>query len=200
MGASVPGFAEPLGIGQCPSGAPIYENAVNQSAGDTYNVFVTQAEKEIFDLASKTGVGLLCRMPLAQGILTGKFPIGQKVPEGHRAGRAGKNLERRIEMTEDLRHIAAAYPGGLTRLALHFSLAPQAVSCIIPGARNKAQLEENIGAANGSMVSPEVREQIEQIRRKWDRDHINFMLVARKWFRRLIPNSLKLRNPATQHR
>jgi len=105
----------------------------------TYNVFVPQAEKEIFDLASKTSCGLLCRLPLAQGILTGKFPIGQKVPAGHRACRAGKIMERRIEMAEDLRHIAAAYPGGLTRLALHFSLAPHAVSCIIPGARNKAQ-------------------------------------------------------------
>ena len=154
----------------------------------TYNVFVTQAEKEIFDLASETGAGLLCRMPLAQGILTGKFPIGQKVSEGHRAGRAGKNLERRIEMAQDLRHIAAAYPGGLTRLALHFSLAHQTVSCIIPGARNKAQLEENISAANDDALCPEVREQIEQIRRKWDRDPINFMLIAKKWFRRLIPS------------
>ena len=166
----------------------------------TYNVFVTQAEKEIFDLASTTGAGLLCRMPLAQGILTGKFPIGQKVPEGHRAGRSGKNLERRIEMAQDLRHIAAAYPGGLTRLALHFSLAHQTVSCIIPGARNKAQLEENISAANGNALCPEVREQIKQIRRNWDRDPINLMLIAKKWFRCLIPSSLKLRNQATQHR
>ena len=101
-------------------------------------------------MAEEHGVGLMCRLTLAQGVLTGKFQAGQVVANDHRANISGsERLQRRIEMAEALRPLGVAYDGGMTRMAHHFSLTPQAIMTIIPGARTIAQLEENVEASNG---------------------------------------------------
>ena len=134
----------------------------------TYNIFNTEAEKALFDRAEREGIGMLCRLPLAQGILTGKFRPDESVPEGHRAHLAGEKMMRRIEKAEQLRPLGETYEGGMTRMAHHFSLAPRAVSAIIPGARTIAQLEENVAASNGTGLAQGIRKEIDRIRSRWD--------------------------------
>ena len=136
----------------------------------TYNLFDTTAEAELFPLAQERGVGILCRLPLAQGILTGKFRAGDAVPAGHRAHLAGSQMADRIAKAEVLRPLAAHYPGGMARLAHHFSLTPPAVSAIIPGARTIAQVEENVAASNATGLSATVRAQVDAIRATWTTD------------------------------
>jgi len=133
----------------------------------TYNVFEIQAEQELFSLAQERGVGLLCRMPLARGVLTGKFRPGEPVPDGHRALLDGDRLEENIRRAELLRPLAEQYEGGMTRLAHHFCLSASAISAIIPGSRTFAQLEENVAASNGVGLDPETRGQIEHVRAMW---------------------------------
>lgn len=133
----------------------------------TYNIFNTEAEEEFFDAAERAGVGILCRLPLAQGILTGKFHAGQEVPEGHRAHLAGERMMGHIEKAEGLRSLGDSYEGGMTRMAHHFSLSPTAISAIIPGARTVAQLEENVAASNGTGLPPEVCDKIDGVRSRW---------------------------------
>jgi aryl-alcohol dehydrogenase-like predicted oxidoreductase len=132
----------------------------------TYNLFEIEAEQRLFDLAQAHGVGLLCRMPMARGILTGKFRAGEEVAEGHRARMDGGYGER-IAQAEALRPLGEAYEGGMTRLALHWSLTPPAISAIIPGARTVEQIKENVRASNGCAVSPSLRAEIERIRAGW---------------------------------
>jgi aryl-alcohol dehydrogenase-like predicted oxidoreductase len=132
----------------------------------TYNVFQTDARERLFPMAEEHGVGLLCRMPLARGILTGKFSAGQDVAEGHRALLDGDRTER-IRQAEELRPLGMSYEGGMTRLALHYSLAPSAISALIPGARKVAQLEENVRASDGCGLSAEIAAQIARIQRSW---------------------------------
>ena len=133
----------------------------------TYNIFETDAEKSLFDMAGKNGLGLLCRMPLARGVLTGKFHPGQEVPRGYRAHLDGQRAVERIRMIEDLRPIATEYEGGMTRMALHFSLTPQAISAIIPGARTVEQLEENVAASNGIGLPDNICGKIDRVRVSW---------------------------------
>jgi aryl-alcohol dehydrogenase-like predicted oxidoreductase len=133
----------------------------------TYNMFDTEAETRLFDMAEASGVGLLCRKPLARGVLTGKFSPDEKVAEGHRALLDGDKMWDHIRMAEALRPVAADYPGGMTHLALHFSLTPSAVSAIIPGARTVAQLEENVAASNGDGLPEEMQEAVRRIMRAW---------------------------------
>jgi aryl-alcohol dehydrogenase-like predicted oxidoreductase len=132
----------------------------------TYNLFETEVEEELLASARARGVGLLCRMPLARGILTGKFPPGKEVPDGHRARLDGQHRDR-VALVEDLRALGTAYEGGMARLALHFSLAAPAISTIIPGARTIAQLDENAAASNGCVVSAGLRAELDRIRAGW---------------------------------
>ena len=133
----------------------------------TYNIFNIEAEERLFSVASKYKVGIVCRMPLAQGILTGKFRPGEEVPEDHRAHRAYQHMNEQIDMAEDLRPLGSTYKGGMTRLALHFCLTPQAISTIIPGSRTTEQLDENVIASNGSGLSEKTRSEIDRKRAMW---------------------------------
>ena len=134
----------------------------------TYNIFNTDAENRLFALAKEKGIGLLIRLPLAQGILSGKFSPGTKVPAGHRAHLAGDQMQDRIQKASDLRPLGNVYSGGMTRLAHHFSLKPQAVSAIIPGARSTNQLKENLAASNRIGLTDEMRQQVDTVRAKWE--------------------------------
>jgi aryl-alcohol dehydrogenase-like predicted oxidoreductase len=133
----------------------------------TYNILVTEAEDALFGLAQARGMGLLCRMPLARGVLTGKFLPGEEVQPGHRALLDGERMVENVRRAGTLRPVAAQYEGGMTRMAHHFALTPRAISAIIPGARTFEQLEENVAASNGVGLPRDVREQIEQVRATW---------------------------------
>ncbi|MGC9468579.1 MAG: aldo/keto reductase [Anaerolineae bacterium] len=129
----------------------------------TYSILHTVPENGLFQMATDKGVGLLCRMPLARGVLTGKFEPDQKVPAGHRALLDGDQVYDNIRRAEALRPVAEAYQGGMTRLALHYSLTPRAVSAVIPGARNQVQLEENVAASNGTGLPASVWAEIQRL-------------------------------------
>jgi len=139
----------------------------------TYNIFVTEAQEALFPLAEKQGVGLLGRMPLARGVLSGKFrldqtTLDQTALEGYRARLDGERATQRIRLVEELRPLGTAYPGGLTRLAHHFGLTPKAMSAIIPGARTLEQLTENVAASNGRGLPAAIRQKIDQICQSWN--------------------------------
>jgi aryl-alcohol dehydrogenase-like predicted oxidoreductase len=133
----------------------------------TYNLFNTEAEARLFEAAEAAGVGIMCRMPLARGVLTGKFSPDEEVSEGHRALLDGDKMWDHIRMAEALRPIADGYPGGMTHMALHFSLTPPAVSAIIPGARTLDQLEENVAASNGEGLPDRVQDAVRQVTAGW---------------------------------
>lgn len=133
----------------------------------TYNIFETEAQ-ELFPVAEAAGVGLLCRMPLARGVLTGKFSSDQSDLGQHRAGLDGEKALSRIPLVEELRPLGDAYEGGLTRMAHHYSLTPSAISAIIPGARTTEQLQENVKASNGKGLPAEIGHQIAQIQAGWN--------------------------------
>ncbi|MDF1514177.1 MAG: aldo/keto reductase [Anaerolineae bacterium] len=133
----------------------------------TYNIFDIEVEHRLFSLAEEKGVGLLCRMPLARGVLTGKFRLGQDVADGHRALLDGDQMWDNVRKADQLRPIAEQYPGGMTRMAHHFSLTPGAISAIIPGARTDEQLEENVAASNGVGLPGDIKREILRIRESW---------------------------------
>ena len=133
----------------------------------TYNIFQTDADAELFALALEKGVGIMGRMPLAQGILTGKFKAGQEVPKGHRAHLAGDKMMKQIELAEQLKPLGDAYPGGMARMAHHFALTPRGMSATIPGARTIEQLADNVAASNGTGLDATVKAKIDAIRSGW---------------------------------
>jgi aryl-alcohol dehydrogenase-like predicted oxidoreductase len=156
-----------VAVNSAADGAWLIENAEVDVLQITYNIFVTDAEEGLFGLALEHGVGLLCRMPLARGVLTGKFRPGEGIGPGHRAALDGERAAENVCKAEMLRPVAESYPGGMTRLAHHFCLTPRAISAIIPGARTVAQVEENVSASNWRGLSAETRRLIRQARQSW---------------------------------
>lgn len=156
-----------VAVNSAADGIWLMERDLVEALQITYNIFAIETEERLFALAEEKGVGLLCRMPLARGVLTGKFHPGQEVSSDHRATLDGDRMWENVRRAESLRPIAETYEGGMTRLAHHFSLTPRAISTIIPGARTLAQLEENVAASNGVGLAAAVRGEIERVRSTW---------------------------------
>jgi aryl-alcohol dehydrogenase-like predicted oxidoreductase len=133
-----------------------------------FNIFRQRPAELFFEQAMKRKVGILARVPLASGLLTGKLrPDTKFEKEDHRAyNRHGEEFDRgetfsgvdyaaALEAVEEIRGML---PEGETmaQFALRWILMFEAVSCCIPGAKNPRQAEENALAAECSPLSPEM--------------------------------------------
>lgn len=158
-----------VSINDAASGRWLIENGLVDMIQIPYNILEPQIGEEIFPLAAQAGLGVLVRVPMAQGILTGKFSPGQAVPEGHRALMAGERMAECIVRTEDLKPLAADVGLPLATLALRYAISPKGVSAAIPGARTVEQLEQNVSASNGVGLDEELLARLARVQRRWHR-------------------------------
>ncbi|MBI3591148.1 MAG: aldo/keto reductase [Candidatus Melainabacteria bacterium] len=125
-----------------------------------YNILAQTPQKNLFPKALKHNIGIIARVPLAYGALSGKFTSNTTFPSGDfRSGKyAGNGLKyilseieryKKIVRTDDKEKLVSA--------ALHFALAHKAVSLTIPGIRNAKQAEENCSIfENEKAISKEI--------------------------------------------
>ncbi len=113
-----------------------------------FNAFF-QEPAAIFPFLKARKIALLAKVPLDSGWLTGKY--GQtSVFSGIRARWDEKTIRRRAILVEKLKQITGETD--LTATALAFVLSYDAVTAVIPGIRNHAQLETNIQAETRVMT------------------------------------------------
>jgi aryl-alcohol dehydrogenase-like predicted oxidoreductase len=126
-----------------------------------YSLAGRDAEHDLLPLGLDQGVGSLIWSPLAFGVLSGKFRRGQPDPEGARASLAGAPghvaRARLDDMTDALALIAAQRNVTMAQVALNYLLRKPGVTTLILGARNEAQLKDNIAAAGWSLSEDEIR-------------------------------------------
>jgi aryl-alcohol dehydrogenase-like predicted oxidoreductase len=140
-----------------------------------FNIFRQKPIHEFFPLAEEQNIGILARVPLASGLLSGKMTAGREFsPDDHRnfnrGGQAfdrgetfsGVNFETGLDAAEKLKELV---PEGYTlaQLALRWILMHPAVSCTIPGAKRPEQVEDNLAAAEMPALSEETMERIREI-------------------------------------
>jgi aryl-alcohol dehydrogenase-like predicted oxidoreductase len=138
-----------------------------------FNIF-RQKPIEFFDTAKSKGVALIVRLPLASGLLSGKFTKETKFAETdhrsfNREGQAfnvgetfaGLPFEKGVELVNVLK---AMLPEGMTmaQLALRWILDFDAVSVIIPGARNPQQALANVKASELAPLTPELHARLKE--------------------------------------
>ena len=131
-----------------------------QSVQIIFNAFRLRPAELFFAEASRRKVGVIVRVPLASGLLSGKFTRTTAfAAEDHRAfNRDGAGFDRGetfsgvdydtgLDAVERLRPLV---PRGATlaQFALRWILSFDAVSVVIPGARRAAQVEDNARAAS----------------------------------------------------
>lgn len=125
-----------------------------------FNLFRLRPSELLFDQAKKKDVGIIVRVPLASGLLTGKVTAQTSFgPDDHRTfnrdGAAfdkgetfsGVDLPRGLEAVEALRAVLPGEPG-LAAWALRWILMFEAVSVVIPGASRVEQVDSNTAAAS----------------------------------------------------
>jgi aryl-alcohol dehydrogenase-like predicted oxidoreductase len=129
-----------------------------------YSILNRTAEKEIFDYCQQHNIGIIVRGGLAMGILTGKFTPDSRFGEGDFRQRWHDNPDEHAVFLDDLQKVDQLKPLAtdrtLAQLALQFTLAPTAVSTVIPGAKNVSQMRDNIQTA---LLPPLTDDELNQI-------------------------------------
>jgi aryl-alcohol dehydrogenase-like predicted oxidoreductase len=140
-----------------------------------FNIFRQKPAEEFFPLAEERNIGILARVPLASGLLSGKMSADRTFTEDdhrnfNREGQAfdrgetfsGVNFETGLRAAEELKELV---PEGhtLAQFALRWILMHPAVSCAIPGGKNPSQVEDNVAAAEMPPLSDETLERAREI-------------------------------------
>lgn len=118
-----------------------------------FNLLDQRMASRVFPEAKEKNIGIIIREPLACGILTGKYKADHEFHKhDHRRRFTQEKLALELKKIEKLRQILATKRFSLTRAALEFPLTFEEVSTVIPGAKTRAQVIENIQASTNSLL------------------------------------------------
>ena len=146
-----------------------------QSIQIIFNMFRHRPMELFFDRAIKKKVGILTRVPLASGMLTGKMKESSNFEsDDHRSfNRNGEMFDKgetfsgvdynlSLKAVEKLKTIC---PSGISmpQFALKWILMHEAVTCAIPGAKNVSQVEQNSAASEIPDLSADIMEGVKNI-------------------------------------
>jgi aryl-alcohol dehydrogenase-like predicted oxidoreductase len=146
-----------------------------QSVQIIFNMFRLKPSDTVFSRARAQQVGILARVPLASGLLTGKLTRRSSfAPDDHRTlNREGELFDKGetfsgvpyeigLQAVEPLRALAPA-DATLAQFALRWILMFDAVTCAIPGAKTEPQARENAAASSLAPIAPEVMAAVRRI-------------------------------------
>jgi aryl-alcohol dehydrogenase-like predicted oxidoreductase len=134
---------------------------------DEYNLLSRGLEKDRAPVMRQHGLGLLPYVPLASGLLTGKYRHNAPLPPGSRLASSARHVgrvlnERNWRVVEALREFATRRGYTLLELAMSWLASRPFISSIIAGATRPEQVEQNI-AAVGWTLSPADLAEIDRI-------------------------------------
>jgi aryl-alcohol dehydrogenase-like predicted oxidoreductase len=149
-----------------------------QSVQIIFNIFRQRPADLFFAQAQEKKVGILARVPLASGLLSGKITRDSKFSKDdhrnfNRHGEAfdrgetfsGVDFETGLRAVEQLKSLAPKNVS-LAQMALRWILEFPAVTCAIPGAKRPAQVAENISASDLKSLSPATMKKIRALYEK----------------------------------
>ncbi|WP_046175863.1 aldo/keto reductase [Domibacillus indicus] len=149
-----------------------------------FNIFRQKPAEELFRRAKEQGVGIIVRLPLASGLLTGKFKKTDTFAEDdHRnfnndgnafnVGEtfAGLGFQKGVELADELKWVAEGR-GSMAEASLRWILDHPEVTCIIPGFKNTKQVEQNLNALNTPSFTEDEQKRIQSFYEKNVKQHI----------------------------
>jgi aryl-alcohol dehydrogenase-like predicted oxidoreductase len=151
-----------------------------------FNMFRHRPAELFFGEARRRQVGILARVPLASGLLTGKMTRQTTFPEDdhrnfNRQGQSfdrgetfsGVDFETGLQAVEELKAIVP--PGAtMAQLALRWILMFDAVSCAIPGAKRPDQAEDNVRAADLPPLTEAQMTKVREVYDKYIREQVHY--------------------------
>ncbi|MBN2805126.1 MAG: aldo/keto reductase [Prolixibacteraceae bacterium] len=151
-----------------------------------FNMFRQRPAELFFEQAAKCNIGIIARVPLASGLLSGKFDRNTTFGAGdhrtfNRNGEAfdkgetfsGIDYNSGLEAVDELKKL---FPGSkLAQLALQWILSFPEVSTVIPGASNVEQLKANIAAAELDVLASHQMKTINDLYNKNIKEHVHHL-------------------------
>lgn len=156
-----------------------------QSVQIIFNMFRLRPIELFFPEAKRRQVGILARVPLASGLLTGKMTkqstfasddhrnynrYGEQFDRGETF--SGVDYDTGLEAVEEIRKLVP--PGAtMAQFALRWILMHAAVSCAIPGGKRPDQVEDNVRAAELPPLTGEQMAVVERIYNSYIREQVH---------------------------
>jgi aryl-alcohol dehydrogenase-like predicted oxidoreductase len=146
-----------------------------QSVQIIFNLLRLKPATEFFPKAKERMVGVIARVPLASGLLTGKITKETEFPSDdhrnfNRNGQvfsrgetfSGVDLDTGLAAVDELKKLVPS-DSTLTQFALRWILMFDAVTCAIPGAKRPSQVYENVASADRAPIDPTTMRQVESV-------------------------------------
>ncbi len=130
-----------------------------------FNCLDQAAANEVLPLALERGVGVLARVPLASGLLTGTLtPETKFVENDYRKVWPREQLLDDLEKVEKLKFVGEGEADSLAEGSLRFVLAHQGITSVVAGMMSEHEVDENV-KASGKTLSDEVVERVRNLYR-----------------------------------
>jgi aryl-alcohol dehydrogenase-like predicted oxidoreductase len=146
-----------------------------QSIQIIFNMFRLKPAEELFPVVREKRIGILARVPLASGLLSGKFRRDSTfAPTDHRSYNrhgesfdmgetfSGVDYDTGLKAVDELRALVPA-GASMAQLALRWILMFPEVSAAIPGAKNVQQTEDNVRAADLPPLSADAMAKVREV-------------------------------------
>lgn len=142
-----------VSISTVDEGLEIIRNGWGHVLQVLYNLLNQSPERELFPMAKEKGYGIIARVPLASGLLSGKFRTDTLFPANdvRQNFLTPRRLEEVLPRVDEAKSIIGGRSRNLAEGALQFVLANDAVSTTIPGAKTVHQVEMNAAAADDAL-------------------------------------------------
>src|SRR5438105_8542905 len=150
-----------FGVEQIREAAKAVKGTRFVSVQNEFSLFHREPAKGVLQECEKQGMAFLPYFPLANGLLTGKYRLGKKAPEGSRAAEGfGPKVftQRNLEIVEALIKFAEARNHTIIELAFGWLLSHKPVASVIAGASKPEQVRANATSASWQLSSDDLRE------------------------------------------
>ena len=135
-----------------------------------YNVFHQAPEERLLPACAEHGVGVIVRVPLDEGALTGRITAGTTFPDGDFRNRYFRG-DRKAQVEQHINALTAdlgIQPDQVADIALRYVLGGQAVSTVIAGMRTVRNVERNVATSDGRGLTAEQRAIM--ARHRWEKN------------------------------
>ena len=142
-----------------------------------FNLFRQKPVQTVFPKAKEKGVGILARVPLASGLLGGKYTHNQEFPDGdHRSEGipgetfSGVNFKKGLEAVEELRSLEKKGERSFAQAALSYTIQFPEVATTIPGGLKIEHLKENAKVSGLPLFTSEEMSLCQRVYEKFFKD------------------------------
>ncbi|MFC6464834.1 aldo/keto reductase [Marinilactibacillus sp. GCM10026970] len=126
---------------------------------DEYNLLNQEAESKVFQYYKEQNISFIPYFPFASGLLAGKYDQNTQLTDRQKSRPQFQEptYSEILGKVEQIRPLAEKYNTGLQNIVLAYYLSKDVVDAVIPGARNRKQMEQNLEAASFKLTEDECK-------------------------------------------